>query len=157
MLSIETKEKIENWAKKFPPEQRQSAIIYALKLVQAENGGYLNETLIKAVADFLKMSHISALEVASFYTLFELEPIGRHKISVCTNISCMLNGSEQVITYLQNKLNIKVNETTKDGRFTLKAVECLAACDKAPLLEVHEHYHGPLTLKKIDIILEELD
>jgi NADH-quinone oxidoreductase subunit E len=103
------------------------------------------------------MPKIAVYEVASFYTMFELKPVGRHKICICTNISCMLRGSDDMVDYIRNKLNIDFNQTSADGKFTLRAVECLAACGGAPMMQVDETYHENLTPTKIDQILEALD
>lgn len=155
-LSKHAQEKIDNWLKKFPPEQKQSAVTFALKTVQKENGGWLTEPLMDAVADYLGMPKIAVYEVASFYSLINIKPVGKHKISVCTNISCMLCGSEDIVTHIQERLGIGFNETTADGRITLKEVECLAACGHAPVLQVGTTYHENLTPEKIDQLLEEL-
>ena len=147
---------IEQWLTKFPKEQRRSAVIPALMVVQKENRGYLTEPLIAAVADYLQIPKIAAMEVASFYSMFELRPVGKHKICVCTNISCMLCGSKSVVAHLQEKLGIGFDQTTPDGMFSLKEVECLAACDGAPAMQIGEKYYDNLTPDKIDVILEGL-
>jgi NADH-quinone oxidoreductase subunit E len=157
VLSYQIQQKIDQWVKKFPSNQKQSAVLFALKIVQAENKGWLTEPLMNAIAAYLGMSKIAVYEVASFYSLFELKPVGRHKICVCTNISCLLSGSEEVVEHLKKRLNIGFNETTPDGRFTLKEVECLAACGKAPVLQVGECYYENLNIEKIDNILAELE
>jgi NADH-quinone oxidoreductase subunit E len=110
-----------------------------------------------AVAAYLGMPKIAVYEVATFYTLFDLQPVGKHKISVCTNISCMLNGSDQIVDYLQKKLDVKLGETTKDGKFTVRSVECLAACGGAPMMQIGREYHENLTPEKIDNILASLE
>lgn len=155
-LSIQIKHDIEAWAKKFPQEQRQAVLIYALKRVQAENGGYLTEDLMDLVADYLKLPKIAVYEVATFYSMFELKPVGRYKICVCTNISCMLRNANVIVDHLKKRLNINFKETTRDGQFTLKAVECLAACGAAPVMQVNDHYYENLTPEKVDLILEQL-
>jgi NADH-quinone oxidoreductase subunit E len=156
LLPDHIKEKIDKWLLKFPPDQKQSAIIYALHLVQDENKGFLTESLMDAVADYLDMPKIAVYEVASFYSMYELSPVGRHKICVCTNVSCMLCGSEKLAEHLQKKLGIQFGETTADGRFTLKAVECLAACGGAPAIQINRIYHENVTPEKMDAILAEL-
>ena len=110
-----------------------------------------------AVAEYLNMPPIAVYEVATFYSMYELEPVGRHKICVCTNISCMLCGSDNIVGRLTEKLGIKLGETTPDGRFTLKEVECLGACVDAPMFQIGDTYYGNLTAEKIDKILEDLD
>ncbi len=141
---------------KYPADQRQSAVISALMLVQKHNNGWLTTELMDQVADYIRMPKIAVYEVASFYSLFELKPIGKHKISVCTNISCMLRGSDEVVNYLKQKLQINLGETTADGKFTLKSVECLAACGGAPMLQIGDTYHENLTTAKLDSILAGL-
>ncbi len=158
ILSTSAKSKIDQWLTKFPKDKRQSAVLYALKVVQEEQPGYyLNEAAMDAVAAYLGMPKIAVYEVASFYTLFELSPVGKHKISVCTNISCMLNNSDSIMQHLKDRLGIDINETTSDGRFTLKEVECLCACGAAPVMQVGDVYHEYLTPEKVDSILAELE
>jgi NADH-quinone oxidoreductase subunit E len=158
LLSYAAKSKIDQWLTKFPKDKRQSAVLYALKVVQEEQvGGYLSEAAMDAVAAYLGMPKIAVYEVASFYSLFELSPVGRHKISVCTNISCMLNNCEKIMQHLKDRLGIEIGETTEDGRFTLKEVECLCACGGAPVMQVGDHYHENLTPEKVDRILAELE
>ncbi len=148
---------IEKWAKKYPPDRRQSAVLPALTLAQDYNGGYLSQELIDAVADYLTMSRVTAYEVATFYTLYELKPIGRHKIGICTNISCMLSGCDKIVKHLQNRLQIKLGETTADEKFTLREVECLGACANAPVVHIRQRYYEDLTPEKVDKILDNLD
>jgi len=156
-LSQASKALIDQWLTKFPPERRQSGVIYALKVVQAENGGWLTEPLMDAVADYLGMPKIAVYEVASFYSLFDLKPVGKHKISICTNIVCMLRDCDTIVDHLKNKLSIDFGETTQDGRFTLKEVECLCACGGAPVMRIGEHYYENLTPEKVDSILADLE
>ncbi|MCS5710495.1 NADH-quinone oxidoreductase subunit NuoE [Candidatus Berkiella aquae] len=156
-LSQKTRNQIDEWLKKYPPEQRQAGVIAALTMVQDENGGYLTVELMDAVAAYLGMPKIAVYEVATFYSMFELKPVGKHKICVCTNISCMLKGSDDIVEYLQAKLGIKLGETTQDGKFTLKYVECLAACGGAPMMQIGREYHENLTPEKIDKILASLE
>lgn len=155
-LSKNSKVAIDKWLEKYPEDQKQSAVIFALTTVQEENGGWLTEPLMDAVADYLEMPRIAVYEVATFYTMFYLEPCGRHKINVCTNISCMLRDSHKIAEHLQQKLGIKWGETTADGKFTLKEVECLAACKNAPMMQIDKTYHENLTIEKVDQILDEI-
>lgn len=148
---------IDTWTAKYPPEQRQSAVMAALRIVQDQNGGWLTNELMDAVAEYLHMPTISVYEVATFYSMYDLEPVGRHKICVCTNISCMLNDSDGIVAHLQKKLGIKTGETTADKRFTLKEVECLGACAGAPMLQIGRTYYEHLTPAKVDEILSKLD
>ncbi len=155
MLSETSRKTIESEAVKYPPDQRQSAIMAALRIAQDEHK-WLSAELIEHVAEIIGVPSIRAYEIATFYSMYELDPVGRHKISVCTNISCMLRGSENVVKHLKRKLGIDFGETTKDGRITLKEVECLGACSGAPMMQVNEDYHENLTPKSINKILELL-
>ena len=156
LISAESKADIDNWIAKYPPEQKQSAVMAALRIVQDQNGGFLTNELIEAVAEYLDMQSIAVYEVATFYSMYELKPVGKHKICVCTNISCMLCGSDDVVKHLQDKLGIKLGETTADGMFTLKEVECLGACVNAPVLQVGNDYHEHLSKEKLDQLIEGL-
>ncbi|RMD80425.1 MAG: NADH-quinone oxidoreductase subunit NuoE [Gammaproteobacteria bacterium] len=156
LLSPEIRARIDRWVAKYPPERKQSAVMAALRIVQEEHGWLSNE-LMDAVADYLDMPPVSVYEVATFYSMYDLEPVGRHKICVCTNISCMLRGAEDVVRHLEERLGIKMGETTPDGRFTLKEVECLAACGGAPMFQIGKRYYENLTPEKIDAILDSLD
>ncbi|MFZ0219234.1 MAG: NAD(P)H-dependent oxidoreductase subunit E [Candidatus Aquirickettsiella sp.] len=157
ILSEDLKIAIEKWAKKYPSDRRQSAVLPALMLAQEYNGGYLSQELIDAVADYLEMSRVTAYEVATFYTLYELKPIGRHKIGVCTNISCMLRGCDKIVKHLQNRLHINLGETSVDEKFTLREVECLGACANAPVVHIGQRYYEDLTPEKLDKILDNLN
>ncbi|ARG96397.1 NADH-quinone oxidoreductase subunit NuoE [Legionella micdadei] len=149
-------DEIDHWIAKYPSEEKQSAVMAALRIVQEEHG-YLTPELMDAVAEYLDMPPIAVYEVASFYTMYEHKPIGRHLINVCTNISCKLCGSSEVVSYLEKKLRVKLGETTTDGRFTLRSVECLAACANAPMMQVDKDYHENLTAEKIDKVLEQYE
>ncbi|HEY9148447.1 MAG TPA: NADH-quinone oxidoreductase subunit NuoE [Gammaproteobacteria bacterium] len=157
LLNEASRADIDRWVAKYPPEQKQSAVMAALRIAQEQNGGWLTNELIEAVADYLEMAPIAAYEVATFYSMYELSPVGRHKINICTNISCMLCGSDKVVSHLEQRLGIKLGETTEDGRFTLKEVECLGACVNAPMFSIDKTYFENLTPEKIDQILEGLD
>lgn len=157
LLNETSRADIDRWVAKYPPEQKRSAVMAALRIAQEQNGGWLTNELIEAVADYLEMAPIAAYEVASFYSMYELSPVGRHKINICTNISCMLCGSDNVVSHLEQRLGIKLGETTEDGRFTLKEVECLGACVNAPMFSIDKTYFENLTPEKIDQILEGLD
>ena len=148
---------IDKWIAKYPPESRQAAVIPALHIVQDANKGYLTNELMDELAAYLEMPEIAVYEVASFYSMYEHKPIGKHKISICTNISCMLLGSEKIVKHLEEKLGIKLGETTADGKFTIKEVECLGACVGAPMCLIGRDYHEHLTPDKIDSILDKLD
>jgi NADH-quinone oxidoreductase subunit E len=156
-LSQHVREEIDQWVAKFPPERKRSAVISALHAVQHENKGFLTAELMDAVAEYLGLANIHVYEVASFYSMFETKPVGRHHVSICTNISCMLRGSQQIVDHVEKKLGIKVGESTADGRIYLKREEeCLAACVNAPMLMVDHVYHENLTPASVDQILDEL-
>ena len=157
-LSKHACEVIDTWTAKFPPEQKQSAVIAALTEVQHENGGYLTEALMDAVADYLDMPRIAVYEVASFYSMLETKPVGRHSISVCNNLTCMLCGGDDMIAYIEKKLGVKIGESTSDGKFFLKLEEeCLAACCGAPMMMVDHVYYENLTTSRVDEILDGLE
>jgi NADH-quinone oxidoreductase subunit E len=157
LITRENQAEIDQWVAKYPAENKRSAVMAALRIVQDQNGGYLTSDLIDAVAEYLDMPSIAVYEVASFYSMYELEPVGRHKICLCTNVSCMLCGSDDILAYLQKKLGIGFGETTQDGRFTLKEVECLGACGGAPMMQIHNKYYENLTPERIDEILAVLE
>ena len=157
-LSDHVQEKIDHWVKKFPEGQQRSAIIGALQAAQHENIGYLTPEIMDAGAEYLNLPPIQVYEVGTFYSMFETEPVGRHSISVCTNISCMLSGSDMIVDHLEDKLGIKTGESTADGKFYLKQEEeCLAACCGAPMMMVDHVYHENLTAEKVDEILDKLE
>jgi NADH-quinone oxidoreductase subunit E len=156
-LSEHTRAEIDHWVAKFPPGRQRSAVISALRAAQEQNHGYLTAELMDAVAAQLRLPPIQVYEVASFYSMFETHPCGRHHVSVCTNISCMLRGGEELAAHVERKLGIKLGESTPDGRIYLKREEeCLAACTGAPMMMVDHHYHEHLTPEKVDRILAEL-
>ena len=158
LLTTGTRKKIDAWVARFPAEGKRSAIIQSMMAAQEQNGGQLTRDLMDAVADYLSVPPLWAYEVGSFYSMFDLEPVGRHKINVCTNISCMLRGAEDIVAHMENKLGIKLGETTEDGRITLKLEEeCLAGCCGAPMMLVDGHYHENLTPERVDAILDGLE
>lgn len=156
MISHTLKIEIDHWVKKFPVDQKQSAVLPALRLAQEENNGWLSDEIMRDVADYLDMPFIAVYEVASFYSMYELKPVGKNMLSICTNISCMLAGCDKIVKHLHKKLNIKPGETTEDKKFTLKEVECLGACANAPVMHIGHKYYEDLTPEKVDQILEEL-
>lgn len=156
LLSSARMDEIDHWINKYPAEEKQSAVMAALRIAQEEIG-YLTPEVMDAVAHYLTMPPIAVYEVASFYTMYEHEPIGRHLINVCTNISCKLSGSAEIVKHLQKQLGIKLGETTADGKYTLRAVECLGACVNAPMMQIDKDYHENLTNEKIDKVLEQYD
>ena len=156
VLSEHTRQEIDHWVAKFPPGRQRSATIAALRAAQEQNDGFLTAQLMDAVAAYLGLPPIQVYEVASFYSMFETSPCGRHHISVCTNISCMLRGGEAILEHVERRLGVKVGESTPDGRFYLKREEeCLAACNGAPMMMVDHVYFENLTPEKVDRILDE--
>ncbi len=155
-LSAAARAEIDRWLAKFPPERKRAALLAALTIVQREHGGWLTPELMEAVADYLELPPVAVEEVATFYSLYDLAPVGRHKLYVCNSISCWLCGSERIIEHLKRRLGIEVGGTTSDGRFTLKQVECIAACGGAPALLVDGEYHENLTPEKVDALLARL-
>lgn len=156
MLSKEAIDKIEYELTKYPADKRQAAVMSALRIVQTELN-WLSPESISDVAKYLGIPEIAALEVATFYNMYDTEPVGEYKITVCTNISCMLRDCDEIVGHLQEKLGIGFNEVTEDGKFCLKEGECMGACGGAPLLSVNNtKMHEFLTTDKVDDILEEL-
>jgi len=155
MLSSEALKEIEREVAKYPAEHKSSAVMAALRIAQAEHG-WLSVPLMDFVAELLGMRPIQVYEVATFYSMYDLKPSGKHKISVCTNVSCMLCGSDQIVKHLQQRLGIKLGETTADGKFTLKEVECLGACVGAPMFQIGDTYYEHLTPQKVDEILASI-
>ncbi len=157
MLSPQSIEKIEYELTKYPANQRQAAVMSALRIVQTERG-WLSQESISEVAHYLGMPEIAAMEVATFYNMYDLAPVGKYKVTVCTNISCMLRDSDEIVGHLKEKLGIGFNEVTADGKFCLKEGECMGACGGAPLMIVNNHtMHEFLTPEKVDKILDELE
>lgn len=154
LVSRERMDDIDNWIAKYPAEERQSAVMSALRIVQEEHG-FLTPELMDAVAAYLDMAPIAVYEVATFYSMYEHRPLGRNLINVCTNISCQLRDSAKVVAHLQDKLGISLGDTTQDGRFTIRSVECLGACVNAPMMQINKNYHENLTSEKIDMLLEQ--
>lgn len=156
MLSAEAKQKIDVELTKYPADKRQAAVMSALRIVQTELG-WLSPECISDVAQYLRIPEIAALEVATFYNMYDLQPVGQYKITVCTNISCMLRGSDEIVEHLQGKLGVGFNEVTADGKFCLKEGECMGCCGGAPLLHINNtDMHEFLTTEKVDEILEGL-
>ncbi len=158
MIAAESRARIDVWIAKYPQDRKQSAVLAALTIVQEQNGGWLSPELMDAVAEYLDMPRVTVYEVGSFYSMFDLSPVGRHKVSVCNNISCLLNGAEAILEHIEKQYGVLPGETTKDGCFTLKKEEeCLAACCGAPMMSVDGHYHENLTIEKVDEILGSLE
>lgn len=155
ILSENLKKEIDSIKLKFPDNEKRSSIIESLLIVQHHNNGFLTEELIESVADYLDVQKIDVYEVATFYSMFNLKPVGKNVISVCTNVSCMLRHSDEIVDYIEKKLKIKIGESTKDNKFFLKdEMECLAACNGAPMMQVNHINYENLTFKKIDEVLD---
>ena len=157
LLSDHTRHEIDHWISKFPEDRKRSAVLAALSAAQHQNEGFLTTDLMDAVAEYLDLAAIHVYEVASFYSMYETKPVARHNVAICTNISCMLMGSDAIVAHIENKLGIKIGESTNDGRIYLKCEEeCLAACKGGPMMQVDHVYHENLTTEKVDEILDGL-
>ncbi len=157
VLSDHAREEIDAWLARYPENQRRSAVLGALRAVQHEEG-YLSTPMMDAVAAYLRIPPMEVYEAASFYSMYELKPVGRHTIAVCDNISCMLRGGDRIIEHIENKLGIRLGESTPDGKFYLKREEeCLAACCGAPMMQVDHVYYENLTPERVDEILAKLE
>lgn len=156
-LSDHVREEIDHWKTRFPRGRQRSAVIAALHAAQHENKGFLTPALMDGVADYLQLPPIQVYEVASFYSMFQTSPVGRNDVAICTNVSCMLRGADDIVAHVENKLGIKLGESTADGRvFLKKEEECLAACCGAPMMMVNHVYHENLTPERVDEILDGL-
>ena len=157
LLSEDTRREIDHWVAKFPLGRQRSASLAALRAAQEQNQGFLTADLMDAVAEYLKLPPVQVYEVARFYSMFETHPCGRHHVSICTNISCYLNGGDALVAHAEKKLGIRTNQSTPDGRIFLKREEeCLAACTGAPMMMVDHDFHENLTPEKLDAILDGL-
>ena len=132
LISTSACTEIDAWIKKYPTEEKRSAVLSALRVVQEENGGWLTQAHLNSVADYLEIPRIEVYEVATFYTMFNLKPVGRYRIGVCRTLSCAICGADETVEHLKKRLGINIGETTLDGNFTLQALECLAYCHRAP-------------------------
>lgn len=158
ILSPSVIKDIDLWLKKYPADQKQSVLLPALRFAQEENKGYLTDELITAVADYIGIPHIAAFEAATFYCMYDLEPVGRHKIIICDNISCKLNGSDKIVSHFESRTGVKKGNISKDGRYSFKTVECMGACVDAPVMQIDDRdYHGNLTPEKVDEILDAIE
>ncbi|MDH5356421.1 MAG: NADH-quinone oxidoreductase subunit NuoE [Gammaproteobacteria bacterium] len=157
MLSDHTRSEIDHWLTKFPEDKKRSAVLAALNAAQHQNEGFLTTDLMDAVAEYLDMAAIHVYEVASFYSMYETKPVARNNVAICTNICCMLMGADTIVEHVENKLDIKIGESTADGRIFLKCEEeCLAACAGGPMMQVNHVYYENLTPEKVDEILDGL-
>ena len=157
-LSTHVREEIDTWKTRFPEDRQRSAVIRALHLVQHENKGFVTAEQMNAVAAYLDLPTIQVYEVATFYSMFQTTPCGRNEVSICTNISCMLRGAEELVEHVEGKLGVKLGESTDDGRIYLKREEeCIAACVGAPAMQVNHKYYENLTADMVDEILDGLE
>ncbi|MGV3598814.1 MAG: NADH-quinone oxidoreductase subunit NuoE [Bacteroidota bacterium] len=154
-FSEETLKVIGKIIKRYPEGKQKSALLPVLHLAQAEFGGWLSVPVMEYVARMLHIKPVEVFEVASFYTMFNLEPVGKCVLEVCRTGPCWLMGAEDIIAHIENRLNIKAGETTADGMFTLKTVECMASCGTAPMLQMGDHYYENLDNNKVDELLEQ--
>lgn len=153
-LSEKAKAEIQKVLTYYPEDKKKSAILRVMHIVEPEAGGWLSSDTMDMIAEILGITPIEVYEVATFYTMFNVQPVGKYVFEVCSTGPCMLVGSDNIITYLEQKLGIKVEETTPDGLFTIKAVQCLGACGYGPMLQCGETYHEHLTPEKIDEMIE---
>jgi NADH-quinone oxidoreductase subunit E len=157
-LSEHVREEIDRWRARFPEDRQRSAVIGALHAVQHENNGYVTEELMNGVAEYLGLPTINVYEVAAFYSMFQTKPVARHNVAICTNVSCMLRGADDIVAHVEDKLGVNLGQSTADGRIYLKKEEeCLAACCGAPMMMVDHKYHENLTREKVDEILDGLE
>ncbi len=148
---------IDNVLKKFPKERSKSAIIESLLILQHHNSGYVTKKIMHELAEYLSVSEIDIYEVATFYTMINTKPVGKNIIAVCNNVSCMLRGSDKILTHIEKKLNIKVGESTTDNKFYLKnEIECLAACNGAPMMQINHKNYENISTEQVDKIIENL-
>jgi NADH-quinone oxidoreductase subunit E len=157
LLTPEVRAEIDKHVAKYPPEWKQSAVMPALTIVQEHNGGSLTTELMDQVAAYLDMAATAVYEVATFYAMYDLEPVGRHKVSVCNSVSCMLCGSEELMEHIEKKYGVEPGGTTADGKFTFKEFECLGACRHAPAVMVDKTYHECVTPESFDKLIKKLD
>lgn len=155
-FSEEKLNKVKEIIARYPDGKQKSALIPLLHMAQDENGGWLSVEAMDYVAELLQILPVEVYEVATFYSMFNMKPVGKHVFEVCRTGPCMLNGSDQIIDYIKEKLGISEGETTADGLFTLKPAECLGACGYAPMMQLGNHYKEHLTKEKIDALVEEL-
>jgi NADH-quinone oxidoreductase subunit E len=153
-FTSEQLQEVQRLISRYPEGREKSALIPILHLAQDTFGGWLSTDVMDYVASLLQLKPIEVYEVASFYSMFNLSPVGKHLLEVCQTGPCMLNGSDSIVEYIYERLGIRPGETTKDGQFTLKTVECLGACGYAPMLQLGEHYKEHLTKEKIDALIE---
>ena len=158
LLSNHGRQEIDRWKARFPEGRQRSAVLGALHAVQHENDGYLTAELMNEVADYLELPTIQVYEVATFYSMYQTKPVGRHNVAICTNVSCMLRGADAIVEHVEKKLDVTLGESTEDGRIYLKREEeCLAGCCGAPMMMVDHKYYENLTPETVDKILDSLE
>lgn len=157
LFTPEIRAEIDKWVAKYPEGWQQSAVMWALRVVQESNRGFLTTALMDDVAAYLDMPPIAVYEVASFYSMYELKPVAKRKICVCTNVSCMACGADNIVEHLEKRYKTKLGQTSPDGRWTLKEVECLGACGGAPMMQIGNHYYENLTPAGLDKILDDME
>ena len=159
-MSIITKDiscLIDNVLQKFPEDRKKSAIIESLLILQHHNNGYVTKEIIHELSKYLSVSEIEIYEVATFYTMINTKPVGKNIIAVCNNVSCMLRGSDRILSHIEKKLNIKVGESTADNKFYLKdEIECLAACNGGPMMQINHKNYENISIEQVDKIIENL-
>jgi NADH-quinone oxidoreductase subunit E len=157
-LSPHIKEEIESWKARFPADRQRSAVISALHAVQHENRGFVTAEQMNAIAEYLELPSIQVYEVATFYSMFQTRKVGRNEVAICTNVACMLRGADDLVEHVENKLGLKLGESSEDGKLFLKREEeCIAACCGAPAMMVNHKYYENLTVEMVDEILDGLD
>ena len=157
-LSSHIKEEIEHWKSRFPADRQRSAVISALHAVQHENKGFVTAEQMNAIAAYLELPMIQVYEVATFYSMFQTKEVGRNEVAICTNVACMLRGADDVVEHVEEKLGVKLGESTADGKVFLKREEeCIAACCGAPAMMVNHKYYENLTAEMVDEILDGLE
>ncbi|HEY5642555.1 MAG TPA: NAD(P)H-dependent oxidoreductase subunit E [Woeseiaceae bacterium] len=157
-LSDHVREEIERWKARFPEGRQRSAVISALHAVQHENKGFVTAEQMNAIAEYLELPTIQVYEVATFYSMFQTREVGRNEVAICTNVSCMLRGADEIVEHVEKKLGVRLGESTADKRiFLKKEEECVAACCGAPVMMVNHKYYENLTLAQVDEILDGLD
>jgi len=154
-FSAETEALMQNIIKRYPEGRHKSALLPLLHIAQADSNGWLSVPVMNRVAEILNIKPIEVYEVASFYSMFHMEPVGNCQIEVCRTSSCWLRGANDIVAHIEKRLGIKDGETTADGKFSLRTVECLGSCGTAPMLQIGEQYHENLTMDKVDQLLEE--
>tara|TARA_Y100000992_G_scaffold47738_1_gene27744 strand:- start:78 stop:560 length:483 start_codon:yes stop_codon:yes gene_type:complete len=148
---------IDNVLQKFPKDRKKSAIIESLLILQHNNNGYITKEIIHELSKYLSVSEIEIYEVATFYSMINIEPVGKNIIAVCNNVSCMLRGSDKILSHIEKKLNIKAGESTADNKFYLKdEIECLAACNGGPMMQINHKNYENISIEQVDKIIENL-